>query len=87
MLIDAGLRDFLIAIGVSGTLAVGYFMTLRTPDRNVFTRAIDRWTEIWSESAWDVPKRAQLWIVFILSSLIALAGLVALVVKLAQGSL
>ena len=88
MLREPALMDFLITIGLGGAWALAAFLTLREPDRNAVTRTLDRWTEMWSESAFSVaPKRAQLWIGAAVGSLIAVGALVAMVVQLVQGGL
>jgi hypothetical protein len=85
MITDATLKDFLITIGGATALAAIYFATIREPGRNAVTRFFDRWTDVWSQRAWEVPKRAQLWIVAVLSSLIALGALIGLCIRLVQG--
>ena len=85
MLRQPTLRDFLIGIGVSGFFAVAYFMALAAPNRNRLTRWVNGWTEFWAEFPLSAPKRAGIWIVAVVCTLIAVGGAVGVVLDLVAG--
>ncbi len=83
----ARLQDYLLTIGLSAAIAVIYFVTLRSPERNAVTRLVSRYTAFWSRFPLTPPSRAQMWIMVVLFSLIALGTTVAFFVTALHGQL
>ena len=86
-MVAAGVRDFLITILGSGLIAIFYFWSLRSPDRNAVTRAFNRSTTFWARTPLSVPSRAQLWIGTVVFTVIFLVALITFAVRLASGKL
>jgi len=84
---DARLQDYLIAIGMSGAIAIVYLVSLQSPERNALTRFVNRYVSFWSKFPLAPPFRAQMWIGLVVASLIAVGTTIALVVAALQGRL
>ena len=80
------LLDFLFTIAVGVAWALAALMTLRDPERNWITRAVGRWTEMWSDLPLSAPYRVQLWVGVVVGSLIAIVFSVLMVVFLIHGA-
>ena len=87
MLRQPALSDYLVGIGVSGFFALAYFMALAAPDRNRLTRWVNSWADFWAKFPLSAPKRAGMWIVAVVSTLIAIWGSIGLVLALVGGRL
>jgi hypothetical protein len=84
---SAGVRDFLITIGISGVLALGYMLAIWKSDRTAVGRALTRYHEFWAKGSVSLSARLQIWVVGIVMLLISVGAAVALIVRLSGGQL